>query len=83
MRRTFESLSTWIFRLAAISVLSFVVHAIVREYRCPAKVDLQDAKFLERLEDSLKRERACKAAMSARQKKYESTHGPFKGKSRY
>jgi hypothetical protein len=80
MRRTLEYLSTWIFRIAAISVLALTAHAIVREQSRPAKVDLQDARYLERMEDFIKREQACTAAMAAKRKTYGSTHGRFNGR---
>jgi hypothetical protein len=79
MLRRFEGLSTWTFRIAAISVLALAAHQIIREQSRPAKVDLQDEKYLERMEDYLRREHACLAAMEARQRAYQSRQGAFKG----
>jgi hypothetical protein len=43
-------------------VLALAALQIVREQSRPAKVDLQDAKYLERIEEFIKREKACRAA---------------------
>jgi hypothetical protein len=77
MPRTFEGLSTWIFRIAAVSVLAFVVQHAMREQSRPAKVDLQDAKYLERMEDFINREHACTRAMAAKRRAYESAKHPL------
>lgn len=62
MRRTFEALSTWTFRTAVLSMLGFATFQIVREQNRPAKFELQDAKYLERMEEYIQREHADKAA---------------------
>jgi hypothetical protein len=83
MRRTFEGLSTWIFRIAAICVLGFVTRQIIREQSRPPKVDLQDAKLLERMEDYVNREHACQAGMAAQRREYEARQVPFRGLPRH
>jgi hypothetical protein len=62
MRRTFETLSTWTFRIAVLSMLGFAALQIRREQSRPGKAELQDAKYLEHMEEYIKREHASSAA---------------------
>jgi hypothetical protein len=65
MRRTFETLSTWTFRIAVLSMLGFAALQITRDQSRPGKAEVQDAKYLERMEEYVKREHACNAAKAA------------------
>ncbi len=82
MRHMFEGLSTWIFRIAAISILAFVVQQIIREQSRPSKVDVKDAAYLDTMEEFIRREHACKAGMEAKRREFELRPRPFRGVSR-
>lgn len=83
MRHMLEGLSTWIFRIAAVSVLAFTMLQLVREQSRPAKIDLKDVEYLQQMEDYLKRERACKAAhLNESRPSQQPTSQPFRGVAR-
>jgi hypothetical protein len=60
-RSIFEALSTWILRIAALSVLSFAALQTVREQNRPSKADVQDAERVEIWVEYVNRELACGA----------------------
>jgi hypothetical protein len=76
MRRKFETLSTWTFRIAVLSMLGFAALQIKRDQSRPGKAEVQDAKYLERMEEYVKREHACKAAKAANRPSFLTTRCP-------
>lgn len=61
MRLKLEALSTWVFRIAALSVLSFAALQTLREQSRPVNVDVEDAKLIGKMEEFVKREKACQS----------------------
>ena len=76
MRRTFEAFSTWTFRTAVLSMLGFAAFQIVREQNRPANFELQDAKYLERMEEYINREHASNAAKAADRPSFRTNQCP-------
>ena len=65
MPRNVETLSTWIFRITVVSMVGFAGLEVKREQSRLGRNELQDSKYLERLEEYVKKEHASVAAAKA------------------
>jgi hypothetical protein len=73
MRCHLETWSTWAFRIVGLSLVALVASMTFREQNHPVKIDLRDATFEQKMEDFVRRQKACKVTAQA-----ESEDDPMK-----